>query len=514
MPYGGSTNGGSGGMPGGVPNPGASTISNGVNGSGGISIVRDKDIAYNATVSEQILNISTDPDTATTREAIPSRVDIANVGNAPIYVLAGYKTYSSETAISDSSQTRYLHTLLMPGQIYNPPVRSIISTANASTLLDGTPLSNQAPDSNKYTDSGENCAGLANTTDPVTFTTSGPMFRVADLIRVENEVMEITAISGGDVTVKRGLFGTDPASHSDSTDIRFPFFNAYHDFDKYSVAQTDSNGKFKCFNLFGKGRAASGVQGIVPGSLALKFYNAGYQSLGLSGITSATSTALETSGSYWFKIAIDGGTAESINFTTDSNSVLWGGTNGVISKIQAALDDKYNNSASNTFQQKSTIGIVDGDIRFTSGQRLSTSAIALTAGVDGASATYNLFSQQNGHIPALAGIRSAVAARLPDDVTYDPITYLSKPNSAVFGYDNGRGRINGACQGNISYETGALDITGCPANAEFVYSVAHTSVFSGMATDIKAARFNCLIEVLANTPSQKGIGKVRVTKYK
>ena len=84
MPYGGSTNGGSGGMPGGVPNPGASTISNGVNGSGGISIVRDKDIAYNATVSEQILNISTDPDTATTREAIPSRVDIANVGNAPI----------------------------------------------------------------------------------------------------------------------------------------------------------------------------------------------------------------------------------------------------------------------------------------------------------------------------------------------------------------------------------------------------------------------------------------------
>jgi hypothetical protein len=247
--------------------------------------------------------------------------------------------------------------------------------------------------------------------------------------------------------------------------------------------------------------------------VALKFYEAGYQELGLSGLTSSTETGLTAGGSYWFKIAIDGGTAESINFTVDSSNTNWGGTNGVLSLINDALKDKYNNTASNTFQQKSSVAIVNGDVRFTSGQRLSTSAIALTAGVDGASASYNIFAQQNGWFPALANVPDAVAARLPDDVVYDRVTYVTSPNSGVFLYDNGYGSLVGNGSGTINYETGAVDMGGCPSNAEFVFSCLHTSAFSGRLNEGVTDRINSLVDVYANTTSQKWNGSVKVRTY-
>ena len=475
------------------------------------SFQKTKSISYGT--SDEILSLVSSAAVDAPSGGMPSAIELKNDGGLPLIIMVGYKTYSTETAIADSGATRYLHTMLMPGEVYYPSIRAVISTATATTQFDGTIATNAAPDSNEYTDSGENCTGLNNTTDPVTLATTGAMFRVADLIRVENEVMEVTAISGGDVTVKRAMFGSSAASHADASDIRFPFFNAYHDFDKYSVAQTDDNGRFKCFNFFGQGRSTTVPQGLIPGSLAIKFYNAGYQELGLSGITSSTNSGLVAGGSYWLKIAIDGGTAESINFTADSSNVNFGGNNGVLSKIQAVLDEKYYNTASNTFEQKATVGIVGGDIRFTSGTRLSTSAIALTAGADGASAAYNIFAQQNGRFKALANIDAAVAARLPDDVLYDRITYATFPNTRIFCYDNGFGQLSGMCGGTINYETGAIDMTGAPPNAEFVYSVSHTSAFSGKLTDASTARGGVLVNILANCPSQKWNGSITVKSW-
>ena len=265
-------------------------------------------------------------------------------------------------------------------------------------------------------------------------------------------------------------------------------------------------------NLFGTGRAATHLMGITPGSFSAKFYNAGYQSLGLSGITSSTNTSLTASGSYWLKIAIDGGTAEAINFTVDSSNTNWGGTNGVISKIQTALDDKYNNSASNTFQQKSSVAIVNGDVRFTSGQRLSTSAIALTAGTDGASASYNIFAQQNGHFPALANVPDAVVAKLPDDVSYDRVTYSSAPNESAFIYDDGYGNLQGMGSGTLNMETGEIHMTGCPINSEFVFSCLHTSAFSGKQNATDAAKMNSLKAIYGNMPNQKVAGELTITQ--
>ena len=180
-------------------------------------------------------------------------------------------------------------------------------------------------------------------------------------------------------------------------------------------------------------------------------------------------------------------------------------------KIQTALDDKYNNTASNTFQQKSNIGIVDGDIRFTSEQRLSTSAIALTAGTDGASASYNIFAQQNGWFPALANVPDAVAAKLPDDVVYDPITYTSVPNTGAFMYDDGYGNLFGMGTGNINYETGEINFIG-PPNAEWVFSCLHTSAFSGRQDATDAAKMNTLKAVYGNVPNQKWNGELTITR--
>ena len=489
------------------------------------TLEKKQSISYDVTTSDQIFSISSAVH-GETKESIPSIVEIENDGDVPVMLMTGYETYSDETT---DGATEYLHTMLMPGEVFDPPVRAVIGTASA--ILDGTALSNTVPDSNMYRDSGTTLGEDVDDSETDFDVADGDYFRVGDLIQLginetlatRIEIMEITAISTNNLTVTRGLYGTTAADKDNQDNatsgavsgakVYLPIRNAYHDYDKYTVPQTDSNGKFKCNSFFGYGRAASAVQGIIPGSVAIKFYESGYQSLGLSGITSSTDSALTASGSYWFKIAIDGGTAESINFTVDSSNTNFGGTNGIITKIQDALNDKYKNTASNTFEQKSTVGIVNGDLRFTSGTHLEASAIDLSAGVDGASASYNIFAQQNGRFPALANIRSAIAARLPDDVIYNRITFTTSPNAGVFLYDDGFGGLLGNGSGTINYETGAIDMKGCPVNAEFVVSVLHTSVFAGKLNEATGDRINSLVDIYANTPSQKWNGSVKIRTF-
>ena len=106
----------------------------------------------------------------------------------------------------------------------------------------------------------------------------------------------------------------------------------------------------------------------------------------------------------------------------------------------------------------------------------------------------------------------AVAAKLPDDVLYDKVTYDSSSNSGAFSYDNGYGRIFGMCNGTINYETGEIDMAGCPANAEFVYSCLHTSPFSGRQNATNAAKMNLLKAVYGNMPNQKASGELTITR--
>ena len=339
-------------------------------------------------------------------------------------------------------------------------------------------------------------------------------FKVGDLIRIENEICEVTAIgTGADLanstcTIKRGLFGSTAATHADDVAIRLPFFNMYADFDKYSKSQTNKNGKFRAKNFFGNGRTADAISdGIQAGSIGIKFYNAGYQELGLSGITPNTNTGLAASTTYQFTIAVDGGSAYDLDVTTDSSNTNFGGKNGVLSKIQDVFNTQYYTTSSNLFEKRVSVGIVNGDVRFTSGQHLSTSAIALGDSSGGDTDIWGV-----GRFIAVADAEAAVAARVPDDVIYDKNTYDSHPNKGAFMYDDGQGNLKGAGSGKINYETGEIDFTSLP-NAEFVINCIHKSAHSGGVENSNLAHRNSIMFIGARSVNPKLNTTVKILAY-
>ncbi len=419
--------------------------------------------------------------------------------------------------------TRYATMLLPAGEfIYLPNGRLIGYNADASGA-NATSISNVAPNSNEYTDSTADVdtatdgAIASGTTTTTLYLEDGhsKFFKAGDLIRLENEICEVTAVGTGadlansTLTIIRGTHGSTAATHADDVAVRFPFFNAYNNYDRYSVAQTNKNGKFKCMNFFGYGRTSDTIaDGIVPGSVCFKFYTQAYQEVGLSGITANTNSGLSASTIYYFKIAVDGGSAYEVAFTTDSSNVNFGGKNGIVSKIQDILDTQYYTEG-NLFEKRVNVSIIDGDLRFTSGSRLSTSAVALTAGTSGSANVDELFDGSNQIARFPAKVETAIASKLPDDTVFDRITYEENPNTGAFMYDDGNGNLIGAGSGTINYETGAVDFTAFP-NAEFVISATYLSAHSG-GTDVSTTNGkNHITSVGARSTNAKLNSKVKV----
>jgi hypothetical protein len=333
-----------------------------------------------------------------------------------------------------------------------------------------------------------------NSTDTTVGVDNGNFFRVGDLLRLEDEIVEVTAISTNDLTIRRGLHGSTAASHADDVVVRFPFFNKYSDYDAFTHTQTNSSGRFGMQNLFGYGRSRTYPTGIVKGSFSMKFYNNGYQELGLSGVTSASNSGLTASTAYQFIVAVDGGSDYDVDFTTDATDLSVG---KVLSLIQAQFDSAYYASSGNLKNKKLTVGIVNGDIRFTSGQRTRVSAVELK---DSSGSDTDLWSQ--GIFPAVADVETAIPALLPDDVIYTKDTYIQKTNMNVFSYDDGKGNIlGGEASGTINYETGAIDFTG-PANAEFVASFNYDSAHSG-GLNASSNEENGIITISARSVNSK-----------
>ena len=413
---------------------------------------------------------------------------------------------------------RYITILLPAGEFIYLPNGRLISYAEDASGANATSVSNVAPNSNEYTDSTADVdtatdgAIASGTTTTTLYLEDGhsKFFKTGDLIRLENEICEVTAVGTGadlansTLTIIRGTHGSTAATHADDVAVSFPFFNAYNNYNKYSVAQTNKNGKFKALNFFGYGRTGDAIaDGLVPGSVCFKFYNSGYQELGLSGITANTNTGLAASTAYNFNITADGGSVfVDLTFTTDSSNLNFGGKNGVLSKIQDALDTQYY-TAGNLFEKRVTIGIVNGDVRVTSGSHLSTSAILLAAPGSGTT-PFGV-----GRITAIGSIESAVAARLPEDTLFDRVTDEERPNIGSIMYDDGNGNLVGAGTGTINYETGAVDFT-APVNAEFVVSATYLSAQSG-GTDVSTTNgYNHITSVGARSTNSKLNAKVKV----
>ncbi len=445
---------------------------------------------------------------------VPESVSISNSGGATTAIIMKLAYW---TDITTKGTSQYLQFLVPSNSTINFPMSRVIISEDASDTYRGSALAQAAPDSNMYRDSSadnDSATEDAMTDDlaaVVVYLEDGhsKYFRKGDLIRLDNEIMEVTAVGTGadlansTLTVSRGLHGSDIAVHADDVAIRLPFFNAYHNFTAatggYDKVQTDNDGKFKCTNFFGYGRGlTSQTTGILAGSVSFKFYNSGYQELGLSGITPNTNTGLTAGGQYQFDINVDGAGAFDVQFTVDANNTKFGGTNGVLNKIQEALNAGYYVQAVDAtgylFEKKVTVSIVNGDVRFTSGQCLSTSSIALT---DSSGSNTDWWGV--GRIPALAKRDTAVAAKLPDNTLSVRGTGQSVSNQGAFMYDDGKGNLIGAGTGTIDYETGAVDFTSKP-NAEFEVAARYGSVLTG---DVSSDSSNTIEDITAVSVNDK-----------
>ena len=352
-----------------------------------------KSLAYSATVNDTLLEISKSTSASEANSGDVSHVKVSNTGNVPALAVFKYNRWTDEDTVGAVS---YLHFLLSAGESVSLPAQRAIMTDDAD-MYEGDVVTATAPNSNEYVDSTADIdtATSGDVASDAAVTTiyledgHSKFLRVGDLIRLENEILEVLTVGTGadlatsTITVKRGVHGSTAATHADDVAVRLPFFNAYYDFDKYSVAQSDNQGKFKAMNFFGYGRASTYLSGIQPGSIAIQFYTQGYQKLGLSDISGNTESGLTASTAYELDITVDGGTTFSnLSFTVDSSNTKFGGSDGIIAKIQDALDTQYY-TAGNLFEKRITCRIEGGDIVFTSGTKLSTSAIALGAGSTG-----------------------------------------------------------------------------------------------------------------------------------
>ena len=369
-----------------------------------------------------------------------------------------------------------------------------VSAANAKTIDN---KSGYAVNSGKlYGDSATNLGAKVENTETQVTVVDSDVFRVGDLIQLGTttgttatniEILRVVSIDSATVMqVERQLFGSilgdgdaQSTGHVSGADVWLPWFNTQNNYNKFhqdanalGYVHTNEAGRYTAQNLFGYGRSLTYPTGLVKGSFAMKFYNSGYQELGLSGITSSTKTGLAASTTYQFNITVDDGSAfVDLAFTTDASNLNFGGNNGVIGKIQAALDAQYY-TAGNLFEKRVSVGIVGGDVRFTSANRTSLSAILLAAPGSGTT-PFGV-----GRLTAIGSVEGAVAAKLADDTVFDKQNYIESKNKSAFAYDDGKGNILGAASGTLNYETGAINIQG-PANAEFVVSFNYDSAHSG-----------------------------------
>jgi hypothetical protein len=454
---------------------------------------------------------------------------VYNMGDVPAEIQFSFQEWKNNSNVDDanavdmgggSTNLRYVTMLLPAGDFFYLPHGRLIGYNEDASAANATTIENTAPDSNMYVDSTADLDHATSATmgSDATHTTlnlengHSKFFKVGDLIRIENEICEVTAVgTGADLanstcTIKRGLFGSTAATHADDVAIRLPFFNMTADFDKYSVAQTDQNGVFHAKNFFGYGRTGDAISdGIQSGSIGIKFYQAGYQEIGLSGITANTNSGLVASTTYAFDIAVDGGSDYTLSFTTDSSNTNFGGKNGVIGKIQDALNSAFYASG-NLFEKRVNVSIIGGDIRFTSGQHLSGSAISITAPASGTT-PFGV-----GRFPAIANIEAAVAARLPEDTVNDKETYDATPNKAAFMYDDGQGNLLGSGSGNINYETGEIRFTSLP-NAEFVVNCVHKSAHAGGVNSDTTNGKNTIQQIGARSVNPKLNTTIKILAY-
>ncbi len=520
-----------------------------------------KSVSYVAsgTDSTQLVSISATDSSSAVKSAIPRAVSVKNVSKIPVLAMFVYEEYSDEnTDVGNGA----LHTMLMPEEEVFPPIIGAIKEAGSDPLqsLDGAMVdfTTQLGDASGTlatlkSDTGDASASgeVNNTTDPVVFELDNghEKYRVGDYLRIENEIVKVegtyddnpttSTVADNHIVVSRGHFGSTTASHSGTPDIYFHTANEYYDFDRAlsgssQLCQSDSLGRWKSSSFFGYGRtdatADNKTFGVVAGSVAFRFYSSAYQEVMMGGsgadggsgvsnipISASTDSKLSASTAYAFNLTIDDSSATTVSFTTSSSNTKFGGSGGIIKKIQDAIDSATRTSGNALFGYGCTVSIVDGKLRFTSNSHLiphdgtNGSKILLA---DAGSGT-NLFAGSTGIFPDIVMVNAPVAPKLPPVSVYDPITYSKSPNVEEMCYDNGNGELiyKGEVVGSINYETGSHDFT-IPSlpNAQWEMQLAHDTAFAGKLDTVKEDS-QILLAIHGNVINKNLTGELEIKLY-
>jgi hypothetical protein len=230
----------------------------------------------------------------------------------------------------------------------------------------------------------------------------------------------------------------------------------------YGATTTDGEGRWDSTDLtISCGGTDTG--GIVPGSLRVLFYKAGYQGFGYiankqPAQTSKTDTGLTASTTYGLSIDVDGGGPTDVSFTTDATDVTWGSPtsgNGVLAKIHDAIE---------ALDLRCSIDIgSDGDIIVTSDLKDTGSTIAL----DDPTAGTSIFD----------------SGTIPDETELAPAVGTATDNDNI-AWDNGDKTITREAGGTgtiSSYDAGELGIAleGMPVNSGMEFAWNFDSSHSG-----------------------------------
>ena len=330
------------------------------------------------------------------------------------------------------------------------------------------------------------------------FLTSG--FKKGDLIYIDNNgedndqtIKAIAGVAAGTLTLH--INNLNVVESATATKLQT------------TTTHTDHSGRFAASNFFGVHRNVTGVaEGIVPGSVAIQFNNPAALHLGLNNLGANTETGLTASDTYTFKLNIDGIFAD-LSVTTDASNSLFTGKNGLIEKLNQAIEDAV---SAGTYPSGAVVSMVGGDIIITSktaigqlggqmadnkGGNLSRgySQIQLSATGSGTSLL------GSGRIPS-----GAFKEKYPLFMDQDLYPYndssVAEPNAADMLIDQGDGtliRKKGGI-GTINYDTGAIDFQGCPPISDFrVWGTGRSALAGVMRT--ADATSNCIEKIAARS---------------
>ena len=203
---------------------------------------------------------------------------IKNNSPVGVEIFFNINEYTTSGIADTYSSDRYFSQFLAGGEFMVLPNQFVIGTNGIASVGTASSIDNMTGASRDATLAIDSAANVDDATangiissasatrvylEPYTSAAdcTANLFVVGDLIRVDDEIMEVTAIgdksslANNYLDVKRGMFGSSAATGAaDAEPVEFPFFNTQGNFDDYTLAQTNATGRYTAKNLLGFGR--------------------------------------------------------------------------------------------------------------------------------------------------------------------------------------------------------------------------------------------------------------------